>query len=59
VQDRHETFRVDYTLKLNVREDATWLTTGYGENKASYEFISSGNSPIDQFLEELNSRGDL
>jgi hypothetical protein len=59
VQDRHETFRVDYTLRLNVREDAVWLATGYGDNKASYEFISPGNSSIDQFLEELNERGGL
>lgn len=55
VEKDNTSFRVDYTLKLNVREDAEWRVTGYVPYIASYEILS-GDNPVDQFLEDLLSR---
>jgi hypothetical protein len=50
VRDRHQGFKVEYTLRLKIREDARIETHGNG----SYEVLSDG--PIEQFLQELLER---
>lgn len=52
IKQEGEPFMIEYTLKIKVRKNAVWHTTGSGDYQGSYEILS-GNTPIDKFLDSL------